>query len=32
LPALEYIGLAAGASRSRLRFHPDIARADDVIE
>jgi carnitine 3-dehydrogenase len=26
-PALEYIGLAAGASRSRLRFHPDIARA-----
>jgi hypothetical protein len=26
-PALEYIGLAAGASRSRLRFHPEIARA-----
>jgi 3-hydroxyacyl-CoA dehydrogenase len=26
-PALEHIGLAAGASRSRLRFDPDIARA-----
>jgi carnitine 3-dehydrogenase len=26
-PALEHIGLAAGASPSRLRFDPDIARA-----
>ena len=26
-PALEHIGLAAGASRSRLRFDPEIARA-----
>jgi carnitine 3-dehydrogenase len=26
-PALEQMGLAAGASRSRLRFDPDIARA-----
>jgi hypothetical protein len=26
-PALEQLGLADGASRSRLRFDPDIARA-----
>ena len=29
-PALESMGLVAGASRSRLRFHPEIVRAVSV--
>ena len=31
-PALEHIGLAAGASRSRLRFDPHIVRAVEGCE